>query len=211
MPGRYCEITLTTVVDMYKNPQIILASASPRRSELLQQLGIAHEVLPVDIDESHRLDESPEALVQRLALEKAYAGMQRSGTRLPVLGSDTIVVIHDRILGKPKNRADGLAILHALSGHTHQVLSAVALVNDERSEVALNISRVSFCDLTDEQILAYWNTGEPADKAGGYGIQGIGAQFIKHLDGSYSGVMGLPLMETAQLLNRFGVATLQRP
>ena len=208
MPGRYCEITLTTVVDMHKAPQIILASASPRRSELLQQLGIAHEVLPVDIDESHRLDESPEALVQRLALEKAYAGMQRSGTRLPVLGSDTLVVIHDRILGKPKNRADGLAILHALSGHTHQVLSGVALVNDERSEVALNISRVSFCDLTDEQILAYWNTGEPADKAGGYGIQGIGAQFIKHLDGSYSGVMGLPLMETAQLLNRFGVATL---
>jgi septum formation protein len=190
------------------NPQIILASASPRRRELLDQIGVTYEVLPVDIDETLRSDEEGDSFVRRLALEKAQSGYKKQQNILPVLGSDTIVILNERILGKPKNKKDGLSMLAGLSGHEHQVLTAVAMVDAEQSICLLNTSHVFFRSLTEQGILAYWNTGEPVDKAGGYGIQGIAAQFIERLDGSYSGVMGLPLFETAQLLKKFGIGLL---
>ena len=192
-----------------KNIQIVLASASPRRRELLDQIGVNYEILPVDIDEIARPDEAAEAFVQRLALEKAQAGYKKQRNSLPALGSDTIVVLNKRILGKPKNKKDGLSMLAGLSGHEHQVLTAIAMVDAERSQCLLNTSHVFFRPLSEQEIQAYWDTGEPADKAGGYGIQGIAAQFIERLDGSYSGVMGLPLFETAQLLKIFGISLLE--
>ena len=188
--------------------KITLASASPRRRELLDQLGVDYDVLPVDIDESIQTGETDEVFVQRLAMEKAQAGFNRHGTEQPVLGSDTIVVLKHQILGKPRDKDDGLAMLSALSGQQHQVMTAVAMVNAEHKACLLNTSRVSFRSLSEAEIEAYWNTGEPVDKAGGYGIQGRAAQFIQRLDGSYSGVMGLPLFETAQLLEKFGVQLL---
>ncbi|MDH5483774.1 MAG: Maf-like protein [Gammaproteobacteria bacterium] len=186
-------------------PQIILASASPRRGELLQQIGIAYEALPVDIDESMQGNEDPEQHVCRLALEKARAGAEKSRTRLPVLGSDTIVLLDGRVLGKPGDKQDAVAMLSSLSGREHQVLSAVAMVQGDKSQCLLSRSKVRFSSLSSGDIEAYWATGEPADKAGAYGIQGLAAQFIERLDGSYSGVMGLPLFETSQLLKEFGV------
>jgi septum formation protein len=188
-----------------RDPQIIMASASPRRGELLQQIGIAYEALPVDIDESMHEDEGAEQHVCRLALEKAQAGSQKSRTRLPVLGSDTIVLLDDRVLGKPANKQDAIAMLSSLSGREHQVLTAVAMVHADKSQCLLSRSRVRFSVLSRADIEAYWATGEPADKAGAYGIQGLAAQYIERLDGSYSGVMGLPLFETAQLLKEFGI------
>ena len=186
--------------------QIILASASPRRKELLDQIGVHCQVLPVDIDESVKPGELAEDFVIRLALEKARVGLQQSETKLPVLGSDTIVLVQGQIFGKPENKAHGLQMLAALSGRSHQVLTAVAMVTDEKSQYLLSKSSVYFRELDEREMLAYWETGEPADKAGGYAIQGLAAQFIERLDGSYSGVMGLPLFETAQLLKAFGVA-----
>jgi len=188
--------------------KITLASASPRRRELLDQIGVAYDVLPVDIDESHQPGESDEAYVQRLAIEKARTGFSRQGTEQPVLGSDTIVVLEQQILGKPRDKADGLAMLSALSAKEHQVMTAVAMVSAEQELCLLNISRVSFRALSSTEIEVYWKSGEPADKAGGYGIQGLAAQFIQRLDGSYSAVMGLPLFETAQLLEKFGITLL---
>jgi len=192
-----------------KNSQIILASSSPRRRELLDQIGVNYEVLPVDIDETARPDEDPEVFVQRLALEKAQTGYKKQQNSLSVLGSDTIVILNNRILGKPKNKKDGLSMLSGLSGHEHQVLTAVAMVDAEKSQCLLNTSHVFFRALSEQEILAYWDTGEPVDKAGSYGIQGIAAQFIERLDGSYSGVMGLPLFETAKLLKNFGISLLE--
>ncbi len=189
--------------------QIILASASPRRRELLDQLGVRYEVVPVDADETPKTGESPEAFVERLATEKACAGFLKQGDRrLPALGSDTIVLVGDRILGKPKDKDDAIAMLKSLSGETHQVFTAVALANAEQTRCLLSRSKVSFRALDDSEIEAYWASGEPADKAGAYGIQGKAAQFIKRLDGSYSGVMGLPLYETAELLKHFGITLL---
>ena len=192
-----------------KIPQIILASASPRRRELLDQISVSYEVLPVDIDETADPGEAAEDFVKRLALEKAQAGYKKQRNSLPVLGSDTIVILNEQILGKPKNKKDGLSMLAGLSGHEHQVLTAVAMVDAEQSQCLLNTSHVFFRPLSEREIEAYWNTGEPVDKAGSYGIQGIAAQFIERLNGSYSGVMGLPLFETAQLLSFFGVNTLE--
>ena len=188
--------------------KITLASASPRRRELLDQIGVSYDVMPVDIDESIQSGETEKDYVQRLAMEKALTGFNRQGTEQPVLGSDTIVVIGHKILGKPENKKQGLAMLSALSGQQHQVMTAVAMVNAEHRACLLNISRVSFRVLSEAEIQHYWNTGEPADKAGGYGIQGLAAQFIQRLDGSYSAVMGLPLFETAQLLDKFGIQLL---
>ena len=185
--------------------QIILASASPRRQELLDQINIRHQVLPVDIDETPHENEVAEDYVQRLALQKAQAGFQLSATELPTLGSDTVVVLDQQILGKPKNKEHAIEMLTALSAREHRVLTAVAVVNAEQTVCELSISKVRFCALTDAQILAYWHTGEAADKAGAYAIQGIAAQFIEYLQGSYSGVMGLPLMETVRVLRRFGI------
>lgn len=188
---------------------IYLASQSPRRAELLAQIGVPFQQFAVDIDETPQVGESPEALVQRLAMEKARAGWQRltiSESELaPVLGSDTVVVCNGEALGKPKDKAEGMAMLQALSQAPHQVLTAVALVDAEGQQVILNTSTVQFRALSEQEKERYWHTGEPADKAGGYGIQGAAAVFIEHISGSYSGVMGLPLYETAQLLARSGV------
>ncbi|MCW8955823.1 MAG: Maf-like protein [Gammaproteobacteria bacterium] len=188
--------------------QITLASASPRRQQLLDQIGVRYRVLPVDIDETPRNHELPQDVVCRLALEKAQLGYQRQTDKQPVLGADTIVVLNEQILGKPGSREDGLAMLAALSGHSHQVITAVAMVDGERSECCISRSQVYFREMSQAEIEAYWNTGEPVDKAGGYGIQGLAAQFIERLDGSYSGVMGLPLFETAELLKLFGIELL---
>lgn len=193
---------------MGKNKGILLASASPRRAALLQQIGVVFEAMPVDIDETPLPDESPSDHVQRLALQKAVAGFRRSNKQRPVLGSDTIVMVDGHIMGKPVNREDALRMLGMLSGRDHQVMTAVAMVDQQRQAARLSISRVYFRTLSADEMNAYWDTGEPADKAGAYGVQGIAAQFIERLDGSYSGVMGLPLFETAQLLQQFGIVAL---
>ncbi len=184
-------------------PEIVLASASPRRRELLQQLGVPHSVLAVDIDETPAAGEAPLALVRRLARGKALAGLQRSARHLPVLGSDTVVVVDDRIFGKPVDRTDALRMLAALSAREHRVLTAVALAVPAGAggvSEALSDTHVRMRAIGADEAEAYWNTGEPQGKAGAYAIQGLGAQFIEHIRGSYSGVMGLPLYETAQLL-----------
>ena len=187
--------------------QIYLASASPRRRELLRQIGIAHRLLPVAVDETPLPDETPRAYVTRLALAKAGAGMRALGRRqpAPVLGADTAVVVDGAILGKPGDRDEGLAMLARLSGRDHRVLSAVALATQRRDAVKVQQSRVRFRALSPAECEAYWQSGEPWDKAGGYGIQGRAAAFIVELRGSYSGVMGLPLFETAELLREFGI------
>ena len=191
--------------------QIYLASNSPRRRELLDQIGVGYRVLRVDVDESPQPGEAAAALVQRLALAKARAGHVSlpAGDDKPVLGADTVVVCAGQILGKPHERAAGLAMLAALSGRSHEVFSAVALVTARQERVLLNCSQVRFRDIAPAEAAAYWDSGEPADKAGGYAIQGLGAVFVAELAGSYSGVMGLPLFETAQLLNEFSIRILE--
>ncbi len=193
---------------MDNHNKILLASASPRRAELLKQIGVDFDVLPVDIDETPKANELAEDFVQRLAVEKAEAGYKKQGNDTPVLGSDTIVLVDNEILGKPENKQHALDMMRRLSGKKHQVLTAVAMVKADKQRCLTNVSHVYFRQLTEKEIEAYWNTGEPADKAGAYGIQGIAAQFIERLDGSYSGVMGLPLYETAELLKEFGITTL---
>lgn len=190
---------------MPETAHIILASASPRRRELLGHIGVRFEPLPVDIDETPLSGEFPRDYVSRLALSKARAAQQRRKSALPILGADTAVVIDAKILGKPYDQADALAMLAMLSGREHRVLSAVAIVQGERQALAVNTSTVRFRPLSEAERRAYWETGEPADKAGAYAIQGIGAAFVSDLRGSHSGVMGLPLYETAELLRRFGI------
>jgi septum formation protein len=185
---------------------LILASSSPRRRELLDQIGVSYRVQPVEVDETPREDESPETFARRMALEKARAGWKAQGTGLPVLGADTVVTMDGAILGKPVDRDEALHMLGRLSGSTHRVLSAVALKHGGREAVGLSETRVRFRTLAPEEIAAYWDSGEPADKAGAYGIQGLGALFVEHLEGSYTGVVGLPLYETGQLLESFGIA-----
>ncbi len=184
-------------------PAIVLASASPRRRELLAQLGVPHEVLAVDVDETPLPGESPAALAQRLARVKALAGRVRAGAARVVLGSDTVVAVEDRIFGKPAGRDDALAMLAALSGREHRVLTAVALAlpgTDGGVLEALSETAVRMRTIAPAEAASYWDTGEPVGKAGAYAIQGFGAVFIEHIRGSYSGVMGLPLYETACLL-----------
>ncbi|MGB1263341.1 MAG: Maf family protein [Cognaticolwellia sp.] len=184
---------------------LILASQSPRRKELLQQLGFTFNCAPANIDESVLAAETPEQYVARLALEKARIIARQLSDDVVVLGSDTSVIYGQHILGKPESLQDCLAILKMLSGNTHQVLTAVAAVKGQRSEVVLVSTAVDFKTLTEHEIMRYWQTGEPQDKAGAYGIQGIGGQFVTKIRGSYSAVVGLPLYETAQLLSAFGV------
>ncbi|MBM0108394.1 septum formation inhibitor Maf [Steroidobacter sp. S1-65] len=183
-------------------PLIYLASASPRRSALLAQIGVAHRVAPVDIDESVGDAEPPEKYVTRLATLKADTLWHSlpAEQRLPVLGSDTSVVVDGSILGKPADEQDCVRMLQLLSGRTHQVHTAVAMRSAAGSDVRLSVSDVTFRELTLAEMRAYWRSGEPADKAGGYAVQGRGAVFIRHIAGSYSGIMGLPLFETAELL-----------
>ena len=180
-------------------PPIVLASTSPRRRELLSQIGVTFEVLSVEVDERPLPGELAADHVCRLALAKARAGaMQIEGAC--VLGADTVVVIEGDILGKPRDANDAAGMLRRLGGRTHTVLSGVACLHDGAHQVRLSESRVSFRPLTAGEIAAYCATGEPLDKAGAYAIQGRAAAFIRHLEGSYSGVMGLPLYETAELL-----------
>ena len=185
-------------------PAIYLASASPRRQELLRQLGIAFDVVVTDVPETPAPDETARAYVQRLARTKAEAGARLARERglpvRPVLGADTEVVIDGEILGKPTDATHGRAMLKRLAGRTHDVLTAVALVANGSVRTALSETRVTMARMTDAEIDAYWSSGEPADKAGGYAIQGRAAAFIERIEGSYSGVVGLPLYEVVRLL-----------
>jgi septum formation protein len=190
-----------------RSAQFILASASPRRAELLTQLGLVFTVKAADIDETHLPHESVEEMVLRLALTKAATAAR--GETLPVLGADTAVTIDGMMLAKPTDRVEGLHMLSLLSGRTHQVVTAVAVVCGDRSETRMSRSYVTFRLITPREAAAYWDTGEPRDKAGGYGIQGIGGIFAERIEGSYSGIVGLPLAETEALLQAFGVDTWQ--
>lgn len=196
---------------MRKCSPLHLASASPRRAELLRQIGVDFALLLPAIDESRRDDEAAELYVLRLALEKARAGVQMlpKGETGLVLGADTVVVCNGEVLGKPADRQEALSMLSRLSGQTHKVMTAIALVDDSGEEHSrLSVSQVRFRALSETEIEAYWQSGEPADKAGAYAIQGLAAIFIEHLEGSYSGVMGLPLYETAELLQLFALSPL---
>lgn len=193
---------------------LYLASQSPRRRELLTQVGISFDVLAVDIDETIQKNEIPENYVTRLAKEKAIAGWNTNKTRSKaVLGSDTAVVIRGEILGKPKNDTDAQRMLSLLSGKTHQVLTSVALALSCKNSIqpeltsVISVSNVTFKKLSPAEIQQYVYSGECKDKAGSYAIQGLAAAFITHLSGSYSGVMGLPLYETIELLNKAGIST----
>lgn len=185
--------------------QIILASASPRRRELLDQIGVTYRVQPADIDEKPLSGETAQAYVVRIAAAKSEQVWQQS---LPVLSADTSVVLNGMIMGKPVNKADGLSMLRQLSGATHKVYSAISLRADQHWQ-ALSVTEVSFRVLTEHEIVAYWQTREPLDKAGAYAIQGRAGQFVKHIAGSFSGVVGLPLFETAELLSKAGIKTLK--
>jgi septum formation protein len=184
--------------------QIILASASPRRRELLDQIKVAYRVYPVDLDESPLINETPLDYVQRLAAEKSAACIAELGDSVPVLAADTAVVLDDLIMGKPKDRDDALAMLRLLSGKMHRVYSAISLRGRQHDQ-AVSITEVTFRPLTECEIEAYWQSGEPADKAGSYAIQGLGGIFVESINGSFSGVVGLPLFETAELLSRQGM------
>lgn len=188
--------------------RIILASASPRRKELLAQINITPIIYPVSIDEAPLPNEKPLAYVQRLAAEKsAFCVEALSKTQtlvLPVLAADTAVVLNDRIMGKPIDEEDGITMLRRLSGKTHQVYSALSLRGKQHWQ-AVSVTEVTFRDLTELEIMAYWRSGEPLDKAGSYAIQGNGGLFITSINGSYSGVMGLPLFETGELLAKQGI------
>lgn len=191
---------------MKPDPQFYLASRSPRRAELLRQLGLRFETLPAEVPEIPGDGETPTAYALRLAVAKALAAQRFApDPLLPVLGADTDVVLDGRILGKPADRADGLAMLAVLAGRSHEVYSAVAVVQGERVESRLSVTKVSFGPIPPARAAAYWDSGEPADKAGGYGIQGLGAGFVREIHGSYSGVVGLPLYETVTLLREFGI------
>ncbi len=185
--------------------QIILASNSPRRQELLQQIGVAYRVYPVALDETPRAQEQPMLYVQRIAAEKSALAQSLSQTPLPILAADTSVVLGTEIFGKPDNQQHALAMLQKLSAQTHQVYSALSLRTADQHWQALSITEVTFKALSLAEIEAYWQTGEPLDKAGGYAIQGLASIFVATIKGSYSGVMGLPLFETAQLLEKIGI------
>jgi septum formation protein len=197
------------MVSTSRQPVVCLASVSPRRRELLSQIGVPHTVVGADIDETAHSGELPREYVLRMARQKALTVRER-GERLPVLAADTTVVLDDVIYGKPRDRADGIAMLGRLSARTHEVLTAVAVADARGVDLRLSVSRVRFRGLTPEECAAYWDTGEPRDKAGGYAVQGAAAVFIESLSGSYSGVMGLPLFETAELLRAAGVGYWER-
>jgi septum formation protein len=187
---------------------VYLASGSPRRRELLQQIGVSFRVVGMAVDEAVLPDETPSAYVTRLAAAKAVAGWERSrdAHQVPVLAADTAVVLDGQILGKPADGQDAEGMLRQLSGRTHEVLTAVALRTTDGLQSRISRSEVTFRSIAAAEARAYWETGEPSDKAGAYAIQGRGAIFVADLRGSYSGVMGLPLFETAELLRRAGVS-----
>lgn len=200
-------------------PQLYLATRSPRRRTLIEQLGFSYETLDVDIGEQPFQDEDPADYVARLAVEKARVGWdQVSAQRIPVVGADTCIVLNHRIIGKVENRQDGIALLKEFSANSHVVLTGIAMVgpalvgtesesnNSKIKEcVRVNTSKVTFRALTDEECEHYWETDEPSGKAGGYAIQGIAGSFIEKLEGSYSSVMGLPLCDLTELMSEFGI------
>lgn len=193
--------------------KLFLASASPRRRELLAQIAVPCVTQIASIDETPLPNEPAAAYVERLAREKARAGLAAldAAEEAVVLGADTAVVLDGRILGKPADFAEARAMLQALSGRTHRVLTAVALAAPGREAARVVACEVSFRALSEAEISAYWASGEPCDKAGGYGIQGLAAVFVRRIEGSYSAVVGLPLCETAELLGEFGIACWQLP
>jgi septum formation protein len=184
--------------------QLILASASPRRKELLDQIQVNYLIRPVELDETPRLNEAPLAYVKRVSAEKSAACIAKCGSQVPVLAADTAVVLDDRIMGKPRDQQDAIAMLMRLSGRTHQVYSAISLRGREHWQ-AVSVTDVTFRTLTEREMLAYWHSGEPVDKAGSYAIQGMGGIFVSSISGSFSGVVGLPLFETAELLAKQGI------
>jgi septum formation protein len=186
---------------------VLLASASPRRRELLRQIGIDPEVVPANVDETRLAGEVPYHYVERLARLKAQTAWSalQPARRTALLAADTAVVLDSEIFGKPVDREEGLAMLARLSGRTHEVATGVALVTDRGIDFRLKVSYVTFRALNRAECQAYWDTGEPRDKAGGYAVQGRAALFVCELAGSYSGVMGLPLYETAELLRAAGI------
>ncbi len=201
-----------------KNVSLYLASRSPRRQALLEQMGVLHHVLPsgpgltegIDVDESVRFAEKPEEYVMRVAIDKARAGLafvrqKTDWAPHPVLAADTTIDFAQTILGKPQDQQEAKRMLGALSGRTHTVLTAVVMVFGEQIHTRLSQSQVTFAALDEARIERYVQTGEPMDKAGAYGIQGFAAAFITRIEGSYSGIMGLPLSETAELLKLFGI------
>jgi len=186
---------------------IFLASASPRRQDLLRQIGVRFQLLNHQVDEQILSGELPRDFVTRMAREKAISGLQQvpQDYQPVVLGADTIVVIDSNILGKPRDRRDALSMLQRLSGREHFVLTAVTVTNASETQSVISETAVSVGPITKDQAQAYWETGEPADKAGAYAVQGLGSIFIKAIKGSYSGVVGLPIFETSRLLTHFGV------
>ncbi len=193
----------------HDRPVLRLASASPRRRQLLELIGVPHVVSPADIDETPQAGERADRYVMRLAREKADAIWQAQRD-LPVLGADTTVVIDEQILGKPDSEADAVDMLRKLSGRTHVVHTGIALrAADGREFMGISSTQVQFAHLTDAQMRSYWAAGEPQGKAGAYAIQGLGAVFVSNVSGSYTGVMGLPLYETAEMLRAAGVRVWQ--
>ncbi|ROR06108.1 nucleoside triphosphate pyrophosphatase [Erwinia sp. JUb26] len=182
---------------------LYLASGSPRRRELLTQLGLSFERISTEVEEQRRDGEQAEHYVRRLALEKAQAGVAVARQDLPVLGADTIVVLHNEVLEKPADADAAAAMLAKLSGQTHQVMTAVAFADRQRSLDCLVVTDVTFRSLTPDDIRNYIASGEPMDKAGAYGIQGLGGNFVRKINGSYYAVVGLPLVETAELFSSF--------
>ncbi|WP_242112239.1 Maf family protein [Luteimonas aquatica] len=183
---------------------LYLASQSPRRRELLTRLGLAFDVLDIEVPERREAGESPLDYVRRVARDKAAAGLLRAGDGATVLAADTEVVLDQDVFGKPRDGDDAAAMLRRLSGRTHEVISVVTLASGGRTAEAVSVTEVSFAELDEAEILAYVAGGEPQGKAGAYAIQGRAEAFVRRLSGSYSGVMGLPLHETSRLLKDFG-------
>lgn len=184
---------------------LYLASASPRRRELLEQIGVPLRLVSCAVDEQVLAGEAAMDYVQRVTRDKVRAGVDQAPAGAVVLAADTAVVLDGRILGKPADREQGLGMLRALSGREHSVITSVAVARGSDVRLRPVVTQVRFRALGEVEMRAYWDTGEPADKAGGYGIQGLGAVFVAHIAGSYSAVVGLPLMETAELLAEFAI------
>jgi septum formation protein len=204
--GRCKQVTRTIVSEA--TPSLHLASASPRRAEILDALGVSYSVGGVDIDEQQLAGESPDEMVLRLANEKAATA--RLTHSQPVLAADTVVVVDDAVFGKPQDQEDALAMLARLSGRSHQVMTGVAIVWDGGQRTALSVNNVHFRQIGPDEALAYWQSGEPRGKAGAYAIQGLGGVFVDNIQGSYSGVVGLPVFETAALMAAAGIDVIKR-
>ena len=187
-------------------PSVLLASSSPRRVSLLQQIGLMFETMSPDVDESLAAGEMPMAYVERLSKSKAAAGLTHRPSYV-VIAADTVVTLGDEVIGKPMDRADGIEMLMRLSGTTHRVLTGVTVASAADSRTQVVASDVSFRAVSEDEAYAYWLTQEPADKAGGYGLQGIGSIFVEKIHGSPSAVIGLPMLETELMLKHFGIDT----